>query len=590
MARKNAVRLRETAEDAVNSWEFFRQYYLNHESAHWFDKYVEPAPGHAEWVHACALHPRVVIAAHRGSAKSTIFSGEFTLLDLVAAPYSRTLLVLSTKDKVERRLGDLMMQIQHNERIIEDFGALKPMRGEGHWNHKMLKLKNGAELVGLSVGSKSLRGERPHRIIVDDPEFDPKEGTNIDKLIRDMDLTLFQVLIPMLRKGSCLHWIGTPIRRRLFLWRVITNELGDPRIDPSLWFRKIYPGCKPDLSDPFWPAENPPDELARKRQEFGSGWGAEFLCCPGSSEEAPLIIDTALNTYQLESGDDPRLSETPLESMSRMTWHDCKVNERGELEKTLRGEEAGRLFGGMLRFITVDPIRVPGPHSDFAVIHTLGIDKLGQRFSLDLWIGKARYAQLTRKLWEYVEKWRTRVVGVEAVSMEREMLAQVMESAPRFAEQFGWVPQIVPITYPSGVGKADRIQALEFFFKRGQVKLPSHLRFSEPYNTLFSQVEMFTPNLANLEHDDAVDTLAMSLELTKGRRGLRDRVEPLRTISEVLKSGDRYLEGNIPVALALDLETVSISDIVAWIDKQQLVAEQGSGERRKLNWQGASSL
>jgi phage terminase large subunit-like protein len=560
LARVNAVQLREKPDEDVTSWEFFREYYLRPDDAGWYSDYVEPAPGHYEWVRVCATYPRVVIGAHRGSAKSTIFSGEFTLRDLVAAPGSRTLLILATQDKVARWFSTIMRQLECNKRIIEDFGALKPKRLAGIWNHSCLEPTNGAMLIGSSVGAKSLRGERLSaggRVIIDDPEFDPKAGTNIDKLIEDLDVTLFQVVLPMLRRGASLHWIGTPIRRRLFLWRMIMNEVQDPRIDPARWYRKIYPGCNTDLTGAFWPSEYPPEVIEQKKRELGSAWGAEFMCCPASEDEAPLRIHPKHNLYDLvdKKATDPMRAEDPLSCPSKISWYDCRTEKDGSFSVSPRELPASELFTDMTRFITVDPIRVPSHTSDWAVAQVIGIDRLGHRFSLDLWKGKVRYSALCSQVWKLAHRWKVKFIGVEAIAMEREMLQLMRETAGQFSERFGWVPQIVPITYPSGIEKADRIQAMESFFNRGQVKLPAWCRYSDPYQSLYSQIELFTPGLENLEHDDCVDTLAMAFELTKRRQ---------------VRKGDRYYpDTNMPLGQFVNPQATPIAEIKAYIDRQQ---------------------
>lgn len=589
-ARRNVVQTRVTPTDEVISWDFFRRYYLSHDDAHWFDGWVEPSPRHAEWVRLCAIHDRLVIGAHRGSAKSTIFA-EMVLRDLVAKPHSSTLLVLSTKTKVETKMDDLMGQIVGNSRIIEDFGTLKPKKGlAGLWNHTNLKLSNGARLQGRSIGSKDLRGERTHKILVDDPEFDPREGTNIDRLISDMDMTLFQVILPMLRKGAKLAWIGTPIQRRLFLWRIVKNAMDDPRVSGDNWFRKIYPGIEPDFNwdvyDPrkiFWPAEYPDiASLRAKKTELGTKWGPEFLCSPASEDERPLEVVEQLNFYKKvePQADEPHKAKEPLRSETVVEWHDCAFNTDGLLDRTRRTGKAGPLFSQMVRFITADPIRVPGPHSDFAALCVMGIDKLGQRWLLDFWAGKVRPAEFGKQIWRMTKKWHVRVIGCEAISLEKALVADLEANAGEFAMQYGWMPQVVPITYPHGLKKEDRIGALEPYLRKGLLKLPGDLRSAEPFRMLFDQLEYFTPDGANLDHDDAVDALAMMLELTN-RRVIPAAAEErgLGTVKEYLDAGKSPDPEKLPMSLIVDMSKVTISQLERYVDKQDPAVMAGRDSR-----------
>lgn len=586
LARINAVALRETPEEDVASWKIFREYYLKDDEeadfrCGWFDNYSEPAPGHYEWVMACAKYKRVILGAHRGSAKSTIFSGEFTLRDVLSIPGHKSLFVNISEEKVMERMGDLMRQLEHNQRIIDDFGNMKTGRGSsGLWNHKQLTLQNGSKLNGTSVTARSIRGSRPHRIIVDDPEYDPRETTNLDKLIAAMEVLLHTDLLPMLRSGCKLHWIGTPIRKKLFLWRIIMGDI--PELDPAKWFRKIYPGEDGHLNA-FWPDEYPPERILEIRREWGDAYYSEFLCIPGSDEKRCLKIDPTTCIYELKGPESPLDTPTPLASQATIQWHDSTRGPEGSLKITPRELPAEAIFSKMARFVTVDPIRAPSAHSDWAVIHVLGVDGLNQIWSLDLWAGKVRYAALATEVFRMVEKWKPRVIGVESIAMEKEMFIQVTEMAEKFAMREGWVPRILPIRYDTGVKKEDRIQALEWRFARGLVKLPGWLRQTFPYNMLYQQIEDFVPDGTALEHDDAVDTLAMIQEIVKTPRAITAEASPTKTISQMLVDGTMHLPGGIPVVMSCNIQDLPEKTLRAIINRSEI---EGETRTNPLLWEG----
>lgn len=567
-ARLNAVSLRETADDDVNSWEFFREYYLNHDQAGWFDNYSDPAPGHYEWVKACAEHTRVVVGAHRGSAKSTIFSGEFPLRDVLTIPGYKVLFILSLKEKVERRMSTLMRQIEDNQRILDDFGKLRRPRGHGIWNLSTLELANGSMLVGMSVGSSGLRGERPHRVIFDDPEYDPKPGTSISKLIEATDITLFRLAIPMLRRGCSLHWIGTPISRKLFLWRICKEDIEDPRIDPSKWYRKIFPG-EDGHGNAFWPAEYPPDRLLEIQREWSLNYGAEFLCRPASGDACPLVIDPIKNTYTIATpGDaDPRKDSSPLTSSTPLKWMDCSAGAgESDLVVQPRIAPAGELYQGLMRYATIDAIRAPSVHSDFAAIGVFGIDRLAQRFLLDFWMEKKRYSEVAAALWKLVWRWKLKLVGVEAHGLETILVDQVIATSHIFAAENGWAPQIRAIKHPPGVEKEERFQALERPFNAGLIKYPGWLRDKLPFRAVFHQTEFFTPDGAHLEHDDALDVVSMGYELTRRKRPSRPETKSvLRTTEDRLRAGDRLYEG-LPMTTAIDMENIDPDVLMKYLE------------------------
>ena len=555
LARINVVASRGTPEDDVTSWAFFRSWYLCDEEAHWYQDYKAPADGHVEWAEACAKYDRVVIGAHRGSAKSTIFK-EMVIRDLCSQPHSKTMLVNSTLSRLTLNLNDIMRQLEYNERIKKDFGKLRPGRSEvGIWNHQQLALRNGAELFGVSVDSIGMRGYRPWRILLDDPEYDPKGGTSIDKLIENMETVIFQILLPSLRPGCVFHWLGTPISARLYLWRFIENSLKDKRIDPTRWFRKIYPGLRDpeDDTSAFWPEEWPPERVAALRKELGNQFGPEFLCMPSEGVERPLVINPQVNYYNIENFD-PRDEGEPLLSMAPINYPECRMDSDRQVTVTDVRCPARELFGRLFRFITVDAIRVPSPTSDWAVIHVMGVDSLNELFSLDMWAGRVTYGPLCTELWKKVSMWRPRVVGVESHAMELHMLQEVQFESKRFVEQFGWCPQIIPIQHKRDVKKEDRIQGLAWRFPRGLIKLPRWRTDTFPYNMLWHQITNFTSSGKGLDHDDAVDTLAMAHDIIKAAppTTVQDVPTTLSPI-ELLKGGQKFLPGGIPAILACNL-------------------------------------
>lgn len=572
LARVNAVACRETVADDLASEIFFQNYYLRTDEESnfepdWYVDWVPPPQCHPEWTIACARHDRVALGASRGFAKSTKFH-EFLMRDALTVPQFSGLLVKSSQDHSETALRSMARQFEENSRIVQDYGELRPGKGKNRaWSSSIMEMMNGTTLQGKSITARSVRGKRPKRILADDLEYDPKKGTSIDELIKDTDTFIFKVLLPMLRKGSALHIIGTTISRRMFLWKLITNEDADPRIDPDRWFRAFFPLVLPDGS-PAWPEEYPDDEIDRKRQELGSNFGPECMCLPTSGQECALELDQTLNGYS--APDDIRACKDPLNSDIPITYHECKRNDEGIIIPHKKVVPAGELFRDMLRFATVDPIRAPGPHSDWAVVHVFGIDRTNQLWSLDLWAGKVRYHQAAQKLWEMVKKWRLRYAGVESIAQDVELRYQAMAGSDEFAMVEGWKPQIVPIVYPSGLAKEDRISALETRIRYGLLKYPFHLRNEQyHYGPLFHQTEYFTPNGNNLDHDDHIDTVAMAGWLLRERKVQAARIDspdPTQQPIEEIARGNTVIAG-MPAGSFLNIQNVDMDELMKALHK-----------------------
>lgn len=558
-ARIAAVRRRDTPGDDVLSWLFFRDYYLRDQS--WYDGWRDPAPGHLEWCRIVGQYPRTVIAAHRGSAKSTIFK-EFVLRDAVSVPNSSSLLVCSSDEKVMRTFDPLMHQIENNEKIKQDFGKLKS--GRSIWNHTTLILENRAKLFGGAARSISLRGERPKRILLDDVEYDQKSGTNIEARIADMENLLFDILLPMLRKGSSFNMLGTPFSAMTVLWRLITQQVEDPRIDPTRWYTRVFPGCNEDLkSDIFWPAEYDPEDIKVIAQEWGESFAPEFLCQPHKQGFHPLKIVPDLNYYWTEGEKHPTKDADPLRTIAKVRWNDCRIVGPSKIETTPRQEPTGALWSDMFRFITVDPCRKPSRYSDYAAALVIGVDKLRQRWALDLLVERMPYGALCKAVWKLVVKWQCKLVCVESIGLEINMFSEFQGHAYEFMRANGWVPAIRPITeYKHGLTKEDRIQGLGPLLESGLIKLPGNLKDAPPWRALTHQIEWFSASGKALAHDDAVDALAMTQEVVRGGARSLSTVVAAPTVEERLRAGEITDKLGIPLVAAMGLDKVP-RDIMA---------------------------
>lgn len=542
LARVNAVQLRETPEDHVNSWHFFREWYLRAEGAYFYDEFAESPQEHYEWAWSRGAYRRNAIAAHRGSAKSTIIGTEFPLLEMVAAPHSKTVMVLATDAKVEQRFDRIMFQLENNPAIVGDFGTLKPPKGDGIWNRHMLRLTNGAYLMGSSVQGHGIRGERPGLLIVDDPEYDPKEGTNMDRLIGDFDTLLRRVLLGMLRKRAVMFWIGTMVTKRSFLYKIVKGN--DPRFPKAVWHTKNYAAYRADGS-PMWAAEWDAETLRHKELELGSNFGGEMMGEPGSDESLSFHLEERKHAYRVLDGGDEGWRAHPLECPHKVIWND--VSRRNGLPSELvpREETASTLWSQMTRFITVDPAPTVKEGSDYSVVHVMGIDRLNQLWSLDMWTGKQPMAKLIDIAWMYAYRWRVRKLGVESVSFQQTYYNQTQDVVEAWIGKIGWAPQVVAIKPPAGVSKEDRIMGLEFRFEGGLLKLPWDRRHQGAYKDLFYQIEWFTPDGGHLEHDDAIDSLAMSTQMLPGSKPRVVSVSERESAEELLRRGQLELPGGL---------------------------------------------
>jgi len=223
-------------------------------------------------IYAMGQYGRNVWAAPRGSAKSTIITEEMSILLSLVNPYFEITLGLSTDRQVKDRFDGIMAQFERNELIIEDFGIMKPKKGQALWNHGHLTLNNGSVIRGLSVMGKK-RGGRPKLFILDDPENDPDSDSESSRaaVIEKFEVILFKQIIPMMESGSSVFWIGTLIDRKSFLYRATMGD--DPRFD--FWNRVVLKAISYDKDDPtkvsvLWPTKWPKEVLDARLEEIGT--------------------------------------------------------------------------------------------------------------------------------------------------------------------------------------------------------------------------------------------------------------------------------------------------------------------------------
>lgn len=562
-ARLAAVADRSTPEKMIGAWNFFRQYYLLHDRA-FFYKDFKPSPLlHYELISFTRRYRLNAIAAPRNHAKSTIIGIEYPLMEILSPsiPGMSIGIVLAKDQFVSERFDKIMFQIDNNPRIIEDFGRLRPPKGEGIWNRHQLRLLNNVWLKGYSVDGVK-RGDRPDLIIVDDPEYDPAAGTDISKVSYNLETMLGREILGMLSPHSRLFWIGTLIHARSFLARMVKDEEGNYKY----WNRRLYSAEAGTNSagetEYIWGERLTREFMQMQRETMGEGaYRAEYCNDPRSDQDAILSVDPVLNEYHLNNADPSREflfpNDDPAPLLSRMPirWHDVTK----DLDGAMSTEEKTGLFGDtvsqMSRYMTVDYAQSLQGTADYSAITVFGFDRKNTLWVLDAWQGRVREHDLIRQIWDLGRRWKVKIVGVESVALQDGVRQQVSDFMQHMAVSGQWTPRVVGIRYGVGVTKPDRIGSLEWRFTRGRIKLPSYLQRSNAgMGVLYQQIHDFTPDLSRLAHDDLIDALSMAHTLLKGAgRGTEVKKADPATWGERLLAGELYMKEfpTIPITHAM---------------------------------------
>lgn len=558
LARINACSLRSSPEDFVTAWDFFRRAYLLPTPVESGEPH--PVPGsqfytswlgnsprfHYRSVHAVAKFPLVVQGAPRGFAKSHLLD-ELILLSVLTRRNFPVLLALASDDMVMDRMTQFQGELQNNEHVLTDFGRV---RGDSSWNYHLLILSNGSRIRGAPVESRK-RGmiPRPMWICLDDPEYDPKGSTDPDKLRQDFEWFLFRVLINMADSGATrITWWGTTITKQGFLWAAVHGE--DPRF--RKWYRRLYQAYETNefgdpLLDlhgspiPLWPDWRYKGKvglaaLEEKKDDIGpDAFAAEYLNSPGLGTQATFRLDPEVGLYWVE-GD---ASTNPLTSTATVQY---RIRAKKLQEATAHREPFGELVGSMFRAILMDYAPTVTPTSDFSCLLVVGFQRPWDiLWVLDLFLGRVRDEALINKLWELGQKWRPRVVGVEAISIQNRIYEMVDAMFSDRSHMGGWTPKVFPIRYPgaSRMSKVSRIAGLQWRFQSNRIVMPGHLRTETPWRELFHQVENFRADTmdGNLRHDDALDTLAMTQWVSRARAGEDQPLEVPASPMDLFLSG-----------------------------------------------------
>jgi len=543
-ARLAVCRTQETEDDFVTAFLFFESYYLvseeEDEGSVFFKRHIANAAFHIDGVRNFFRHDKNVVAAPRGYAKSVKWAQELPLfLFLTRAPY--TIAICQATDTLT---GDTVIsirdQLDDNERIIEDWGPQKKPKGKGRWSDHRLDMHNGSRLIAFSVTGRK-RGARPDLFILDDPEYDPKTGTNVMDLTRQLDNVITKQVIPMLRPGCKLLWLGTCVNRRLLLYHALQGE--DPRFDR--WNRIRYKAFWHDDEGNvvlLWEEMFNYVQLMDKKWDMGaSHFSAEYLNEPVADEDRIFHIHPVLHAYTLE-GD---LSLHPLDGNPTIRYVEVpRKYVAGQSEGCKDVAKPFYDFMSGVRHIVMpfDFAETTGPHSDWSCVAIVGFTSDFTMWVLDLWLGKVSDNGLVEKLWKMGNRWNPRIICSDHknTTIANLMTYRLQDLIQRSGDG-GWRPRFLSIKN-AGRGapsKADRIRGEEWRFTANRIKLPLFLRHQMPWTMLFQQIEDFTEDLNLLEKDDAIDTvLGMPRFVVRISQQAQDALVNVLSPAEYLERGE----------------------------------------------------
>lgn len=239
---------------------------------------------HKEIYNLCINNERLVLAAPRGFAKSTIVARIYPLYLSLFCRRKDICIISASESLAIEHLRYIKTEIEANPFINAVWGDLKSDK----WteNHIMIRHRNG-KVVNLRAkgAGAQIRGFRPDCLILDDIETDESvESEDQRKKLKDW---LFRACLNTLLPGGQMLLIGTVIHPLSVLNDLLDSDNG--------WVRKRFKAYIDGVEDKgheLWGDCRPHEWLQQRKKEIGtSAFSSEYMNDPLSDENAPIKSD-----------------------------------------------------------------------------------------------------------------------------------------------------------------------------------------------------------------------------------------------------------------------------------------------------------
>lgn len=414
---------------------------------------------HAQVISAFhSSHPRVVVEAFRGFAKST--TGEETIIVASALGEVYNVLIIGASyERACERLESIGHEVETNETLEQIFGQL---RGGTTWTESKKVLANGVVLQAKGAG-QSLRGVKHHElrpdfVLIDDLE--DEESTRTPAARQEMLRWLYKTLIPALAQGARIRFIGN----RLDPEAVIVKISKAPE-----WQHFRFPIMYQDATGEdtaTWPELFPLEWIYAKREEMRrlgliEDFNQEYMC------EADAPEEKVFRPEHLQSVTQPRVR----------TW-----------EAT---------------WAMVDPARSVGKRSATTAIPIWSW--VANRLVVwDCRIGHWQPDEIIDNILQVDTEYRPVAIGVEEDALNQFILQPLRQAQVRHGHPLPIRPMAAK-RYTEGRGKLDFIKSLQPFFAAGEVV------FAKPLPDLVAQFQSFPKG-----YIDGPNALAYALKMRPG--------------------------------------------------------------------------
>ena len=144
-------------------------------------------------------------------------------------------------------------------------------------------------------------------------------------------------------------------------------------------------------------------------------------------------------------------------NQNKVTWNEREFAEDND-HRTYKEETKlyNELVRPMFKILLFDYASGLTSYHDYSCIAIAGFDPVGTMWVLEMWLGRAKDDTLMRLIYEMGLKWQCRILGIEAVSIQKTFAEALQEYLTEQTGQRGdkWRGRVFPITYPAKETKA----------------------------------------------------------------------------------------------------------------------------------------
>jgi hypothetical protein len=269
------------------------------------------------------------------------FDFAYPIWKVYYGPRTNGFIFSATKDQAERILIDIKEELESNPKLQWLVPEKKRI-----WSNSHIQLANGAHIYARGFGTR-VRGAHPHWIVVDDGLNDE---TAYSETVRNKQIDyFFSAITNMIRPGGQIIVVGTPFHQ--------ADLYAELRENPEYEYRQYQAILDEDSHQVLWPERYSWDRLMARKAEIGSiRFNREFQC-------VPIADEMSLFPSYLFIGD-------PIEQPS--------IKLGMPLAYWLEHVGITGVYTG------VDFAVSASVRADFTVIWTMGTDRFGNRWIMDI--------------------------------------------------------------------------------------------------------------------------------------------------------------------------------------------------------------